>query len=136
MRKYIGNRTFRFLFILVLAQCALAERPKGQIIGTVINDQGEPVPGAQVSPRLKGVYVTHEAVIIVKTDIHGRFSIDGLDWGSYFLYAGKVSDGYPDTRAALYRNAPVPEVRIAPSLPVGHATIVIGPKGGIFAASV
>ena len=119
-----------------IAYPAFGQATRGRIIGTVINERGTPVPNAQASPQFLGPSVMRTLVKKVDTDQYGRFTIDGLDWGAYAIYAGKKAEGYPDTRIPLYRTRPAPNVVLSPEHAMGYETVVIVPKGGVLVSSV
>ncbi|MGH9530736.1 MAG: carboxypeptidase-like regulatory domain-containing protein [Terriglobales bacterium] len=126
----------RCLIFLLIACPLFGQGSMGKIIGTVVDERGTPVPHAQVSPDIRGVFVMSSLVVIVETDANGRFEINGLAWGSYDLYASKEADGYPNTRFSICRTRPAPKVTLSPGHPTGQATLVIGPQGGVLVVSV
>lgn len=78
----------------------------------------------------------HTLIRTVETDNRGQFRIDGLEWGSYVLYAGKRSEWYPDTRYPLYRIRPAPKVMLSAKHLTAYAKVIIGPKAGVLVLSV
>jgi|SRR6185312_9083357 len=108
----------------------------GQISGIVTDKSGTPVAYARVSPQLLGFHVMHTLRIIVNADDKGRFKIGGLTLGDYAVYAFKEADGYPDTSIPLYRTRVAPKAQLTAHRPTVNVTVLIGPKAGIFAASV
>ena len=122
--------------VAAIACPAVGQSTAGAIVGLVKDERGRPVANAQVSPQYLGVAVLRALVVRVDTDAEGRFNIDHLDWGPYAVYAGKESDGYPNTMFSLYRHRPAPKVTLSPKHPTGHAIVIIGPRGGVLIGSV
>jgi hypothetical protein len=120
----------------VILICSELQAQAGQINGVVTDEAGTPVAQAQVSPHLRGVYVTHALRIIVKTDDKGRFEVHGLMMGEYDVYAFKEAEGYPDVSIPLYRTRLAPRARLSADHPTAKVNVVIGPKGGIVSACV
>lgn len=125
-----------WLAVVSVAYPVVGQGTRGQIIGLVIDERGRPVANAQVSPQYLGVALFRSLVINVDTDVHGRFTIDHLDWGPYAVHAGKEADGYPNTRFRLYQTRPAPRVTLSRQHTVGRVTVKIGPKGGVLVSSV
>lgn len=101
---------FRPLIVLLLSSCAISQTPDptpvdGRITGTVVNEDGKPVPGATV-------YVSEEATslidanrIVARTDGAGRFDFGRkLKHGVYEIYARKDKDGFPDPTSKFYQS--------------------------------
>jgi hypothetical protein len=122
--------------VFLIVHPVFGQETKGEIIGTVVDERGSPVPNAQVSPQYLGVALFRSLVISVDTDVHGRFTIDHLDWGRYAVHAGKEADGYPNTRFRLYQTRSAPQVSLSPQHIVRRVTVKIGPKGGVLVSSV
>ena len=76
--------------------------PTGEIEGRVLNAQGQPVSGATVyaleNRFLRGGIPSEE------TDTNGFFNLI-VPPGTYRVYAGKESDGYPETLDPFYQGA-------------------------------
>jgi hypothetical protein len=135
-RGLLLDTIFLVVTALVVCPTSSGESGQGQILGMVLDEKGSPLVAAQVTPQFLGVGVMHTLIQKVNTDVNGRFRIEGLDWGPYSVYAGKEADGYPDTRIPLYRSQPAPRIELSPEHPVREVTVKIGPKGGVFSASV
>lgn len=75
----------RLLSVLILAFCSLAlfGQTAGGVKGIIVNRSGRlPVEGAIVS-----VYQNGEEVASLKSDVNGRFAVEGLKDGSYSIVA-------------------------------------------------
>ena len=70
---------FAFLGVILIGGMLLAQAPTGRIVGTVVDDQGIPLPGVAVeatSPKLIGVSS-------VLTDEKGVYRLFALPPGTY-----------------------------------------------------
>ena len=121
---------------LFVAQAAVASEQGGKIVGTVVDEAGAPVTNAEVTPKFAGFGVMHTLVNSAATDKFGKFIIEGLAFGPYAVYVGKESDGYPNTVFTAYRIGKIDRVVLSPAHPIAKVRLHIGPKGGLFAASV
>ncbi len=134
--NFIVRTVLCVLTILTIVAPVCSQSEKGQIVGTVIDENGHPVANAQVSPQYLGVAVFRTLVITVDTDERGRFRIGHLRWGPYAVYAGKETDRYPNLRLPLYRTRPVPKVTLSTQQPTAQIVVRIGPRAGVLVASV
>jgi hypothetical protein len=136
LKLTLRKRIAGLAVVAAIAFPALGQSKGGQIVGIVRDEKGRPVAKAQVSPRTLGVAVLRALVVTVETDVHGRFRIDHLDWGSYAIYAGKEADSYPNTMYPLYRTKDSPKVTLSEQHPTARAVVTIGPRGGILVGTV
>jgi hypothetical protein len=102
---------------------------RGVIEGTVINEKGQPVPHAQAFALPSGLTIA--ARRYVETDQNGRFRLDRMEWGTYHVFAKKISAGYADTGWSFYDNYPLVTVTISTSAPQAVVTVRIGPPCGL-----
>ena len=78
------NRTLTLLFTLCLTVAASAQ--KGSVSGTIVDTEGQPLPGATVVVmNLDSTQVTGQST---KTD--GTFSLSGIAYGEYLLRSSYV----------------------------------------------
>jgi hypothetical protein len=113
------------LFILLAATTAAAQQPTTQtrddsISGHVVNEAGQPIPGAAVSLSVMGGTLGQRT----STDNEGNFKIEGLDGGIYRIYLS--ASGY----VRLFPNPSAPTYR-----PGDKAELTMI-KGGVIAGNV
>ncbi|SRR5579884_1663997 len=99
----------------------------GTIDGIVLNEKGQPVDDARA--YVNGVGPMMGAIGFVLTDKNGHFVINRLEWGTYYVFAEKESDGYPDMTYAFYASKVQP-VSISASSPKATVTVRVGPPCG------
>ena len=104
----------------------------GVITGQVVDNNGAPLPSAQVTAseignRPGGI------IPLAETDAKGHFELQHLKWATYRLYAAKPEAGYPNLRFAFYtRNQPTaPTVTLTRGSPLATVTLLVGPKAGV-----
>ncbi len=124
------------LSLLLLAAPAMYSQvsptqPEGRIIGTVLDERGQPIDNAHVSTlvslRPGETFATEGA----KTVNNGQFQIEHLSLGSFTVLASKDEDGY-----AGFNQAGMPTVTLTPEAPLAKVVVKLGPKEGILAPSV
>jgi hypothetical protein len=128
--------------LAVLALTLSPQRPgagpaTGRVTGVVENAQGRPLAGASVTARPAWGVMVGYLLRFVRTDRNGRFSVDGLRYGRYQIYAGKPAGGYPGTWDwTAYSLAPVPRVTLSLRAPVARVRVIIGPRAGEVAGRI
>ncbi|HVS66199.1 MAG TPA: TonB-dependent receptor [Thermoanaerobaculia bacterium] len=93
------------LCLLLIGGLAYAQSPTGNIFGTIVDSDGQPLPGVTVT--LTGVGAEKTQI----TDAQGQFRFLGLDPGSYSVLAELEGFGgiqYPDIEVRVSRNTTVP----------------------------
>src|ERR1700680_1048581 len=100
MRFQITHTCFCFLLLQFVGTGSAGE---GTVRGKVVDTSGQPVVGAMVSAKRLGVPLAR-AIEYVSTDQGGLFTIRGLEWGTYGIFANKEEDGYPNTSFQFYSN--------------------------------
>lgn len=121
----------RCLLVVLLTSAYLCAQPAGSVKGVVFDDQGRPLPKAEVHLSEAKRFVGHRLVETHETNSDGEFFIPNVPWGTYLVLAGKESSGYPDPKLAFYSNFAVPTVTLAPAFPNASVTIKLAPKGGV-----
>ncbi|HVR23226.1 MAG TPA: carboxypeptidase-like regulatory domain-containing protein [Candidatus Polarisedimenticolia bacterium] len=134
----------RLFTLLLLSTCAISQTldptpVDGRISGTVVNEDGKPVPGATV-------YVSEEASSLVdansvaaRTDSGGRFDFGRkLKHGVYEIYSRKEKDGYPDPTSKFYQplNFSPQKVQLFGDHPAEKVTVQLQEKAAILAGKV
>lgn len=111
-------------------QSVSAGKP-GEIVGRVVDLQGQPVPKAKVHVRLVGANPTGR-IIFYWADAEGNFSIKGLASGEYDIFVSKEEDGFPDTDFFFYssKQTSVAQASVTGQQPPPFVTVPIGPKAG------
>jgi hypothetical protein len=118
---------------VLLAKIAIPSYPpSGSVDGTVIDAEGKPVAGAVVYASIH-VPGHHFAPKLI-TGPTGRFEFGNMQWGPYFITAGRAGEGpawYPLLCPEfLGGNRPLFEVDLAPGHATATMTIRLGPKAG------
>lgn len=99
----------RLLILLLLSSCAISQTPDptpvdGRISGTVVSEDGKPVPGATVYVSEEASSLVDANSVVTRTDVAGRFDFGRkLKHGVYEIYARKDKDGYPDPTSKFYQ---------------------------------
>lgn len=101
----------------------------GAVKGKVVTQEGLPIVKARVSVD-STFSIIQKPVTYAETDERGNFVLGRLQWGTYYVFARKDEDGYPDTTFAFYSNNDVPKVTLSAASPVAEVTIKFGPKAG------
>jgi hypothetical protein len=118
------------LLLLTPGPQGQSQRGSGIISGMVVDEHGSPVPAAEVDVDAEDGRVRSKARRFVETDSEGRFSIDGLQWGKYRVFAKKESSGYPDMAFPFYSTELYPVASVIEYAPTAHVQIRFGPKAG------
>jgi hypothetical protein len=91
---------------------------KGCIAGSVLGEDNLPVAGAKVIALIRN-RGSHNEEHSVVTDAEGRFQINNLEVGPYYVYAAKVSAGYLGTQSGGDLNLSVTSPCIEVPLKIG-----------------
>ena len=138
------------LIVLLLSICSVSQTPvptpsDGRISGTVVNEDGKPVPGAAVYISLNSEEDSPFSLVdlrnstVARTDAAGRFDFGRkLRHGFYEIYARKDKDGYPDTRSKFYQplNFGVQNVQLYEDHPAEKVTVQLSETAAILAGKV
>lgn len=138
------------LIVLLLSICSVSQTPvptpsDGRISGTVVNEDGKPVPGALVYVSLNSqedspsILVDLRNSTVARTDAGGRFDFgQKLKHGFYEVYARKDKDGYPDPTSKFYQplNFSVQNVQLYGDHPAEKVTVQLSEKAAILAGRV
>jgi len=98
----------------------------GQIIGTVVNDVGEPVREAQVCTRITYQTGSSNACGGAQTDEKGAFQMSQVPFGKIGVYAEAVRQGYWRDDETARTQTVMPSAQV----PVAHVALKVGPKPG------
>ena len=126
--------------VMILSFCivnypAVSQQP-GAVAGTVLNETGNKVVGALVIVDPLDERPKASALLVVETDIEGKFSMSNLAFGSYKVFARKDSAGYPDTSFAFYSDHTFPTVSLTASSPSANLIVKVGPPAGVLTGLV
>jgi len=138
------------LIVLLLSICSVSQTPlptpsDGRISGTVVNEDGKPVPGAAVYVSLDSQEDSPFSLVdlrnstVASTDAAGRFDFGRkLKHGFYEIYARKDKDGYPDPTSKFYQplNFSVQHVQLYGDHPAEKVTVQLSEKAAILAGRV
>ena len=111
----------------------------GRISGTVVNEEGKPVPGATVYVSEEASSLVDANSIVARTDVAGWFDFGRkLKHGVYELYARKDKDGYPDRTSKFYQplNFSCQNVQLFGAHPAQKVTVQLKEKAAILAGRV
>jgi hypothetical protein len=132
------------LIILLLSTCAVSQTPDptpadARISGTVVNEEGKPVPQAAVYVSQDASSLVDAQSVVTRTDAAGRFDFGRkLKHGFYEIYARKDEDGYPDPTSKFYQplNFSLQNVQLFGDHPAKQITVHLQGKGGILAGRI
>ena len=91
-----------FIFLSAYIACAQIDKQptaEGQIVGTVLDRQAQPLAHIFVHALLKqtGMYMP-----TVESDETGQFVIDNLEPGTYEMFGESDANGFPNTALSFY----------------------------------
>lgn len=127
------TRISLLIFTFLLSSQTTTGQCNPTLSGTVINESGDPVPGASItvvdeagSRGFRHTFIEHE------TDRNGAFNFAvNLDApGKVWLYAKKKADGYPDTLISFYNEDDVAPIVLDCESYKSGVIIKLGPKAG------
>lgn len=132
------------LIVLVLSICAVSQTPDptpidGRISGSVINEDGKPVPGAIVYVSEESFSLVDANSRVTRADAAGHFDFGRkLKHGVYEIHARKDKDGYPDPTSKFYHplNFTPQNVQLFGDHPAAKVTVQLNDKGAILAGRV
>lgn len=119
---------FVALCFALLASLCYGQATEGKITGTVLDQQGRPVEGAQVCVS---DYLGNAAKSSchTMTDKKGQFQVQHVPLGQHGVNASKPEEGYQGSPNGLFTNI----VSLTPENPVARVILKFGPKNGILA---
>ena len=134
---YFLGYFFSVFMLCVGAVGSPAQQNTGVILGSVIDEHGTPVAGAEVDADTVGPDSRSKALRLALTDSRGAFRFDPVRFGTYNLYALKPDAGYPDTKFELYASQHHDvRVTVFAAAPQAEVRILVGPKSGILKLAV
>ncbi len=101
----------------------------------VLNDVGNPLPGAKVHAELNGVAMA-KAIRFVESDQNGFFVIDPLEFGSYYVEAMKEGDGYGGMSWSFFNDKPLPTAQISAQTRIADVVVSLGPRAGALTGTI
>ncbi|HWY67419.1 MAG TPA: hypothetical protein VNX88_02080 [Terriglobales bacterium] len=136
------NRNRVSMVVLLLSALTIAQsgvpspqqKPVGEIMGTVVDERSEPVAGAKLHVALRIGAVVAKAIQYFDSDDHGSFAVPVWDFGTYFVYVGKESAGYPDTLSFYPERVPL--VEVTGENPNPRVIVNLGPKAAVLSGTV
>jgi Carboxypeptidase regulatory-like domain len=131
---------FTLLLFSALAgfpQASNSPGPEGVISGTVVDEQGQPVKGAQIvitQWRTSADGSTQgQGKDSGTTDEAGRFRVDHVPMGKISVEASKHEEGYAPH---LTGTGGIETVTLTPDQPVAEVVLRVGPKAGMLLPTV
>jgi hypothetical protein len=130
-------QAFSFLFLVVpfFTSGRNIEIGEGVIQGLVLDNVGNPLPGAKVHAELKGIAMA-KAIRFVESGQNGFFVIDRLEFGTYYVEAMKEEDGYGGMSWSFFNDKPLPAVQISAQTRIADVVVSLGPKAGILTGTI
>ena len=113
---------------LVLTPICYGQATEGRITGTVLDEQGRPVEGAQVCVSDYVGNATKSSCHTM-TDKKGQFQVQHVQLGQHGVSASKPDEGYN----GLTNGPSTQIVSLTPEDPLAKVTLKLGPKDGILA---
>jgi len=136
MRRFISMAALLLSVTAVAVSGQERRDATGVIAGRVINEAGEYVAGAEVHAISAESGLPSGYVRYVETDKDGNFKLDHLTWGSYYVFAKKEADGYPETSWDIYSNGVLTECGVTAANPKATVLVAIGPKAGTIVGTI
>jgi len=134
----------RLFIVLLLSSCAISQTPDptpvdGRISGTVVNEDGKPIPGATVYVSEEASSLVDANSVVARTDVAGRFDFGRkLKHGVYEIYGRNEKAGYPDPTSKFYQplNFSPQKVQLFGDHPAERVTVQLNEKAAILAGRV
>ena len=102
-----------------------------------MNENSEPLAGAEVDADEIGLPERSKAIRLALTDSKGAFRFEPVRFGTYKLFALKPEAGYPDTKFELYATQYHPAVAVvSAAAPSAVVRVIVGPRSGILKVTV
>lgn len=101
-------------------------KQQGRIVGTVVNEAGEPIREAMLCTRITYPNGSTNSCGSTQTDENGAFQITQMPFGNIGVYAEAVRQGYWREGEA----ARTQMVTLTAKAPVAHVALKVGPKPG------
>jgi hypothetical protein len=133
---------FLSLALVAASLCAYSQtqdHPDGKISGTVIDQNGNPVPAASVYAIPQDLILDGVTPRSTKTDKNGAFDFRGsFQLGAYKLYARKEAEDYPDSSDTFYADSKseAPQADLSEDHPSAALTVTLGEKAGVLSGRV
>jgi len=113
------------------SQVSQPSQAEGRVVGTVLDEQGQPINGAQVCTQVS-LPSKINANCVVRSDKTGQFQVKHLAMGTFGVYAEKREDGY----AGSDQLGGIQTVTLTPDAPLAQVILKFALKSGILAPSV
>lgn len=133
--RHLPRLCLVFLGLAFLSEAQNTETREGMIQGVVLDEIGDPVPGAKVHAELKGIPMA-KAIRFVESDRNGLFRIDRLEFGTYYVGGQKEEDGYGPTDSSFFSDVPLPTANLSAQNRFADVIVKLGPKAGILTGTI
>jgi hypothetical protein len=100
----------------------------GCVNGKVVDENQTPVPAVKVTLMPVQPTPVSQVFRYVKTSDEGRFNLNNIGPGTYWIITSKREDGYPDTGARIYREDRAPVITVSTSASCIEETVSLGLK--------
>jgi hypothetical protein len=112
--------------LLTQARAAEDTHREGRIVGTVINDEGEPIFEASVCIQITRSQETSFSCTGPRTDKNGQFALDHVPMEEVGVYADNTLAGY----WANHSKHEAQKVRLTAEEPLARVVLTVGPRPG------
>ena len=124
-----------FLITLVLLSAGLCYSQaaiEGKVVGVVVDEQNQPINGAQVCTRVASRSGGAVGNCLALTDRGGQFEIEHLPLGTMSIVASKMEDGFVESHQAPGMQS----VTLTAEAPQASIVLKLGPREGILVPTV
>ena len=120
------------LAVMSTSLYAQTSSQQGRIVGTVVNDDGEPIKDAELCTSITTPNGGSRFCGGNNTDDKGAFTISSLPLTKIEVYAQAPMMGYWQADSAIKKHS----VILTPQAPVARVTLTVGPKPGTLILNV
>jgi len=127
------------VFASLFAHAQTKDKPLGNIMGTVNDENGNPVRGFTVYAIPQDISLDSVSPRSTTTNEAGEFDFrGGFVLGTYKLYSKKDAEGYPDRSDSFYADPKLdaPKVELTEDHPSATATVNLGDKAAVLVGRV
>lgn len=128
--RELAMKPATILCSLVALCSTLLYAQTSSVVGTVVNDDGEPITGANLCTRIATPNGSSDSCNGITTDDKGAFTISQLPLSKIEVYADVAVQGYSQDDSVKKA------VTLTPQAPVARVRLTVGPKPGVLEINV